>query len=200
MTKLFSMKKLILLALTFLSFNSNALEILRPEGRYKFKSIEVAQVRDVEIVPQRNKERYLELVEQRFQCFLVGQFYKCQKHVKNVELPVNLKNKLTKDLKGKSFEFTLSTMEPAIISEADGLDEWLIFDTVQYDGEQINEYHFYHLKGLVCGVQKALITFEKSPQWPVIVDENTIYTPIQKIISTGTFTTRVFELSQYFAK
>lgn len=200
MPKLISMKNLIFLSLTFLSFNSNALEILRPEGTYKFKSIEVAQVRDVEVVPVRNNERYTQLVEQKYQCFLVGQFYKCQIHVKSIDFPESLKKKLVKEVKGKSFVFTHSPMEPAIISEADSLDEWLIFDTVSYDGEQITEYHFYHLKGLVGSVQKALITFEKSPQWPVIVDENTIFTPIQKIVTTGPFRTRIFELSQYFTK
>lgn len=196
------MKNLILLTLSILSLNTFAVEeIIRPEGVYTFSDVKVAQVRDQEIVPQQNTKRYLELMKQKYQCSLVTKFYKCQKHIKNVELPFSIKNKLKKETKDKTFEFVLSPMSPELINQAESIEEWLVFDLVTFDGEQTSEYHYYHLKGSDgSDVHKAMIGFANNPQWPVIENSKTLYVPIQQVLNNGKFTSRIFELSLYFTK
>lgn len=196
------MRNLIFLILSILFFNTYAAdEIIRPEGVYTFSDVKVAQVRDQEIVPLQNTKRYLELMEQKYQCTLVTKFYKCQKHIKNVELPFSIKNKLKKETEGKSFEFALSPMSPELINEAESINEWLVFDLVTFDGEQTSEYHYYLLKGSDGSeVHKAMIGFANNPQWPVIENSKTLYVPVQQVLKNGKFTSRIFELSLYFTK
>lgn len=199
------MKKLILCSLSILSLNLFASEItsgvIRPEGLFKFSEVKVAQVRDIEVVPEINTQRYDELLKLNYQCQLVANFYRCVKFIKNVELPQSILTKITNESRGKTFEFTLSPMDPTQINESENLNEWIVFDSVQFNGELISEYHYYQLKGSDgTEVQKAFMCFENFPQWPVFVDSKTLFTPVHKGVTTGRFTSRVYELSLFFKK
>lgn len=191
------MKKIFLTLVVLLPLSTYANEAMKLVGQYTYNKAEVAQVRDVELVPSMNTARYNELVKDKFQCFLRGDFFLCQKHLKNVELPWGLGKEIADAWSGRFFEFVPSALTPAITNESESLLEWDIFDTVKFEGFQVSEYHYYLLKG-ESDIHKIVMNFASGPKWMVVENESTLAMPIQKTMRTSQFKSRVFELSLIF--
>ena len=182
-----------------MSFASFAAEAIRPDGLYVFNEVKAAQIRDVEIVPRQNSQRYFELVSNKYQCQLVGNFYKCQKHLKDVSLPVELKNEIKSLWRNNKFNFVRSPLSPSLTNEAQSLMEWRIFDQVTFGQEQVSEYDYFLLLGQ-NEIHKIVLRFNAAPVWLVIENESKLYLSLQKRISSGQFKTRIYELSLFFLR
>ena len=191
------MKKLILALSVVLPLSIYANEAVRLDGIYAYKQVEVAQVRDVEFVPSLNTARYNELVKDKFQCFLRGDFFMCQKHLKNVALPKAIEKEVNSAWTGRFFQFLPSVFEPAITNESDSLMEWDVFDAVRFEGYQVSEYHYYLLKG-ENDIHKIVMNFTSGQKWMVVENESTLAMTIQKTERLSALKSRVFELSLIF--
>lgn len=191
------MKTLFLTLVVLLPLSTFANEAMKLDGRYTYNKVEVVQVRDVELVPSMNTARYNELVKDKFQCFLRGDFFMCQKHLKNIELPWNLNREVTDAWSGRFFEFTPSSLAPAMTNESESLLEWDIFDTVRFEGFHVSEYHYYLLKGQT-DIHKIVMNFASGPEWMVVENESKLAMLIQKTVRTSNFKSRVFQLSLIF--
>ncbi len=193
------MKKLFLTLVVLLPLSTFANEAMKLEGQFIYNKVEVAQVRDVELVPSMNTARYNELVKDKFQCFLRGDFFMCQKHLKGVELPWSLKKEIADAWTGRFFDFVPSALSPAMTNESESLLEWDIFDTVRFEGFHVSEYHYYLLKS-EPDVHKIVMNFASGPKWMVVENESTLLMPIQKTVRANYFQSRVFELSLIFKR
>lgn len=191
------MKKLFLTLVVLLPLSTYANEAMQLEGRYTYNKVEVAQVRDVELVPSMNTARYNELVKDKFQCFLRGDFFMCKKHLKNVELPWSLQKEIADAWMGRFFDFIPSMLSPTMTNESDSLLEWDVYDTVRFEGFSVSEYHYYLIKG-DSDVHKIVMNFASGPKWMVVEDETKLAMPIQKTVRSNQFQSRVFELSLMF--
>ncbi len=193
------MKKLIL-ALTFLlPFSVFSNEAIKLEGRYTYKQVEIAQARDLELVPSLNTVRYNELVGDSYQCSLRGDFFMCQKFLKGVELPASIEKEIDRAWSGRFFDFIAGPVSPEITNESESLLEWEIFDTVKFEGFHVPEYHYYLLKG-ESDVHKISLDFASGEKWFVVEDETKISMPMKKTERNSPLRSRVFELSLVFNK
>lgn len=193
------MKKLLLIAMLCLPVITHASEPIRLEGVYNYSHVEIAQVREQEIVPSLNSQRYAELVADKFICKLRGDFFVCQKIVKGVGLPASIETQLNSAWQSKSFTFNQSQLDPSLVNESESLLEWDIFDNVKSEGVEANEYHYYLIKS-ENDVHKISINFPSGQRWLNISDEKMISTPVQKIERLSQFTSRIFELDLTFIR
>jgi len=190
------MKKLILLSIVLFSTSTFSQE-LRPDGRFQFTEVTTVQVRDVEIVPESNRDRYRALLEDNYQCELITEFFKCVKHLKDAELPLVLRQQIENLWLSKSIVFTLSPLSPALTNDAESLSEWKVFDKVTFSGKQVFEYDYLLLKG-ENSIHKIAIRFPPEDMWAILENKKTLYLPVSKIVNTGRFNSRVYELALYF--
>lgn len=176
---------------------THASELVRLDGVYAYSHIEIAQVREQEIVPSLNTKRFNELVADKFICKLRGDFFVCQKAVKGLALPASLETQINSAWESKSFAFNQSTLDPNLVNESETLLEWDVFDTVKAEGVQASEYHYYLIKS-ENDVHKIAINFPLGQRWLNISDEKKISTPVQKIERLSQFKSRIFELDLVF--
>lgn len=193
------MKKLILALFVVLPLSTFANEAIRLDGQYTYKQVEVSQVRDIELVPSMNTSRYNELVKNKYQCFLRGDFFKCQKFLKDMRIPIEMSSEVNRAWSGRFFEFVASAFDPAVTNESEGLLEWDIFDIARFEGFQVSEYHYYLLMG-ENNVHKISLNFSLGQKWFVIENEDKILMSIEKTERKSPFKSRVFELSLIFTK
>ncbi|AUN97534.1 hypothetical protein DOM21_13760 [Bacteriovorax stolpii] len=193
------MKNLILALTIVFPLLTFANEAIRLDGMYTYKQVEVSQVRDVELVPSLNTARYNELVKDKYQCYLRGDFFMCQKFIKGAELPEGIKSEVNRAWDGRFFNFIASSFDPEMTNESDSLLEWDIFATVRFEGFQVSEYHYYLLKG-ENDVHKISLNFASGQKWFVVENESTLSMPIQKTERKSPLKSRVFELSLIFNK
>ena len=193
------MKKLILTLFVVLPLSTFANEAIRLDGMYTYKQVEVSQVRDIELVPSMNTSRYNELVKNKYQCFLRGDFFKCQKFLKDMRIPVEMVSEINRAWDGRFFEFVTSSFDPAVTNESESLLEWDIFDTVRFEGFHVSEYHYYLLIG-ESNVHKIALNFASGQKWFVVENDNKITMPIEKTERKTPLKSRVFELSLVFNK
>ncbi|MBY0414067.1 MAG: hypothetical protein K2Q18_07870 [Bdellovibrionales bacterium] len=195
------MKKFILLILASLTFTALAQdfapEYLRPEGIYLYTGLETIQIRDVEVVPTQNVDRYKKLLQEKYECSLRGGFHMCQKHTKLTEIPSILHENITREWQGRFFEFTQTENTPIQTNDSEGLLEWDIYDHVKFEGAHIFEYQYYLLKGDSL-VHKISLNFLSGKRWLVIRDAKTLLMSQQKTIRESQFKARIYELSLVF--
>lgn len=193
------MKNLILALSIVLPLSTYANEAIRLDGMYTYKQVEVSQVRDVELVPSLNTSRYNELVKDKYQCYLRGNFFMCQKFLKEVVLPKAIEHEIDLAWNERFFEFVASSFEPEMTNESESLLEWDVFDTVRFEGFGVSEYHYYLLKG-ESDVHKISLNFASGQKWFVVENESKISMPIQKTERKTPLKSRVYELNLVFNK
>lgn len=190
------MKNLILVAIVIFSSKTYSQEF-RPDGQFHFSGVTTEQVRDIEVVPQSNIDRYYELTKKNYNCELIADFFKCVKHLKGSELPDNYKQQIINQWREKTILFTQSTNSPALLNDAESLTEWKVFDKVNFSGQQAFDYDYLQLKG-ENSLHKIAIRFPAEDVWAVLESKKTLYLPHSKTITTGRFNFRVYELALYF--
>ncbi len=193
------MKNLILALTIVFPLSTFANEAIRLDGMYTYKQVEVSQVRDVELVPSLNTARYNELVKDKYQCYLRGDFFMCQKFIKGAELPQAIQSEVDRAWNERFFNFIASSFDPELTNESESLLEWDIFANVRFEGFQVSEYHYYLLKG-ENDVHKISLNFASGQKWFVVENESTLSMPIQKTERKSPLKSRVFELSLIFTK
>lgn len=193
------MKKLILLITVCLPIMTLASEAIRLNGDYLYSHIEIAQVRLQELVPSLNTKRFNELVADKYNCALRGDFFLCQKVVRGVALPHLVESEITKAWINRFFAFIPSPFDPSLTNESDYLMEWDIFDAVRFDGFQVSEYHYWLLKN-DNEVHKIALNFSSGERWINIVNEEKITTPLKKAIRINNFKSTIFELDLVFIR
>lgn len=193
------MKKLILIITLCLPVITLASEAIRLNGDYLYSHVEVAQVRLQEIVPSLNTTRFNELVADKYSCALRGDFFMCQKAVKNVSLPEVQKSEINQAWSHRFFAFIPSPFDPSLTNESDYLMEWDIFDVVRFDAFQVSEYHYWLLKN-DGETHKLSLNFANGERWINIVDETKISTPLKKIVRVDNFKSTIFELDVVFIR
>lgn len=193
------MKNLILALTIAFPLSTFANEAIRLDGMYTYKQVEVSQVRDVELVPSLNTARYNELVKDKYQCYLRGDFFMCQKFIKGAELPQAIQSEVDRAWNERFFNFIASSFDPELTNESESLLEWDIFANVRFEGFQVSKYHYYLLKG-ENDVHKISLNFASGQKWFVVENESTLSMPIQKTERKSPLKSRVFELSLIFTK
>lgn len=193
------MKKLILLITLCLPVITLASEAIRLNGDYLYSHVEVAQVRLQEIVPSLNTKRFNELVADKYNCVLRGDFFLCQKAVKGVSLPQTLEAEINQAWNQRFFAFIASPFDPSLTNESDYLLEWDIFDVVRFDGFQVSEYHYWLLKN-DHETHKIALNFSNGERWINIVDETKITTPLKKTVRVNNLKSTIFELDLAFIR
>lgn len=91
-----------------------------------------------EIVPSLNTTRFNELVAHKYSCVLRGDFFMCQKAVKNVSIPKALKTEIDQSWSHRFFAFIPGPFDPSLTNESDNLMEWDFFDVVRFDAFQVS--------------------------------------------------------------
>ncbi len=182
-----------------LSWSVQAFEPMSLNGIYTFNSIAVSQVRDVELVPSMNTSRYKELVSDKFQCTLRGDYFYCQKFIKGATLPSSIELDVTNAWSGKFFDFLPSGNYPTVTNESDRLFEWDIHDQVTFGNSRISEYHYYVLKN-EKELHKISLDFSTGKEWLIVENESSLAMTLQKTQRLSTFQMRIFLLSLSFVK
>ena len=200
MKKINIFKNLVLTLITLsASFSVQAFEPISLNGIYTFNSIAVSQVRDVELVPSMNTARYTELVKEKFQCSLRGDYFYCQKFIKGASLPSTIEQDVTNAWSGKFFDFLPSGAYPTVTNESDSLFEWDVHDQVTFGNSLISEYHYYVLKN-DKELHKISLDFSTGKEWLVVENDSTLSMSLQKTQRFNTFQMRIFILSLSFVK
>ncbi len=193
------MKKIILSLAVVLPLSLFANEPIQLNGQYMFNRVETAVVRDTELVPSLNTKRFNELVADKYNCYLRGDFFYCQKFIHGQDMPEALKNEMNSIWKGRFFEFIASSNSPSLTNESDYLMEWDIFDYVRFEGFPVSEYHYYLSKG-EPETHKIVLNFGSGQKWMIIQNEKSISTPVEKTIRISNFKSKIYSLDVFFTK
>lgn len=195
------MKKIIVLSFIALSNSvwAYSTPIMRPAGTYTYQGVEVLQVRENEVVPQLNMDRVYELIADQYNCYPRAQFFLCQKHVENVDLPAHLEKQVDAAWNGKQFVFNLSGLSPQQTNESESLLEWDILDSVTFGTETAPKYQYYILRGNPA-VHKLSIHFPSLNQWFFVENVNLLKGHLQKVERLDNFRSRIFELHLKFSR
>ena len=193
------MKKIILSLAVLLPLSLFANEPIQLNGQYMFNRVETAVVRDTELVPSMNTKRYNELVANKYDCYLRGDFFYCQKFIHGEDMPVALKNEMNQLWSGRFFEFVASSNSPSVTNESEYLMEWDIYDTVRFDGFPVSEYHYYLLRR-EPEIHKIVLNFGSGQKWMIIQNEKSISTPVERIVRISQFKSKIFSLDVFFTR
>jgi hypothetical protein len=183
----------------FVTKSAQAFEPILLNGIYTFNSITISQVRDVELVPSMNTARYTELVKDKYQCSLRGDYFYCQKFIKGASLPQNIELDVMNAWRGKFFDFLPTGNFPTVTNESDSLFEWDIHDQVTFGNSRVSEYHYYVLKN-DSELHKISLDFSTGKEWLVVENDTTLSMSLQKTQRISTFQMRIFLLSLAFVK
>lgn len=193
------MKKLILLITLVLPLSLFANEPYVLDGQYMFSKVESMLVRDTELVPSMNTKRFNELVADKYDCYLRGDFFYCQKFLHDVKMPEVLKNDMDMLWAGRFFSFIHSGFDPSLTNESEYLMEWDIFDGVRFEGFPASEYHYYLMLG-DSQTHKISIKFGSGEKWMVVYNENTISMPVERKIRISNLKEQIYNLEVFFTK
>jgi hypothetical protein len=187
------MKKLIFTCCAIFSLSLLANEPIKLEGNFTYSGVELSQIRDIEIVPSSNNDRYKELVAIGFQCFLRGNFFSCQKFIKNESLPVILEKEITQTWTGINFDFISRQEFPTNTNESESLYEWDIHDTVKFNNQTVEDYHYYLLKD-DQDIHKIVMKFVTGEEWLIVQSEKRVSSFLEKRIHSSKFTSRIYSV------
>ncbi len=198
MTKLIFMKKLILSLAVLLPLSLFANEPIKLDGQYMFSKVETSLVRDTELVPSMNTKRFNELVADKYDCYLRGDFFYCQKFIHGAEMPDALKNDMNMLWSGRFFEFIGTDNAPSMTNESEYLFEWDIFDGVRFEGFPASEYHYYLLRDGENEIHKISINFASGQKWVVVQDEKSISLPVERTVRISNLKSKIYNVEVFF--
>lgn len=157
------------------------------------------QAIDIESVPSKNIARYLELLEDHFDCSAEGVFYYCQKIINEFNLPQQIEIEIKKEWAGKFFNFVPTGNFSTMRNESDNFFEWMIHDQVAFGGSRVLKYQYYILRNSI-DIHKIAMTFSSGKEWLVLEDDSNFHLVLQKNYRLNTFKRRIFTLSLLFNK
>ncbi|MBC7711824.1 MAG: hypothetical protein H7177_00695 [Rhizobacter sp.] len=191
------MKKIILALTVLLPLSLYAVEPVKLDGQYMFKEVKTDLVRNTEIVPVANSNRFKELVADHYDCYLKKGFYNCQKFLHNVEMPEDLKNDMNMIWSGRFFDFIATSNSPSVTNESEDLMEWDIFDRIRFEGNSASSYHYYLIRG-EPEVHKITINFADMPRYMVIENESRVSMAVQRTLKISNLKSQIFDLEVFF--
>lgn len=194
------MKRLTYTFLVFLlslTAGANEVPMKRLDGVFVYTDVDVAHIRDVEVIPYQNSERYGELQKQGFTCEFIAGFYKCVKFIRSAQLPQDLEAKIHQTWVGKAYEFIPGAMSPKLKNDSESLLEWDVFDTVRTNSDVAYSYHYYLLDS---AVHKIKINFPAGEQWFLIHGHRHISIYLKKVVRLGKNQRREFDLLLNFTR
>lgn len=185
-----------LLLLTFNAFAAPQ-SMMRPEGLFEFNSLTVSQIRDYEVVPQQNTARVQKLLADHYECRMIGVFFKCQKFIRDLDLPGTLASKIHSEWEMSKVIFKKSATDPVLVNEAEVLTEWDVFDTVVINQERAEMYRYYLLES---DLHKLKIEMPSATYYPILHSEKEMSFPVEKTVSSGRFNWRTYNVEVVFKK
>jgi hypothetical protein len=176
---------------------ANELPLKRISGVFNYQGVEVVQIREVEVIPYANQERYRELRQLNFTCEVISNFYKCTKFIKEMDLPTHIADEINNRWMGRAFEFTVSSSAPLLINEAPALLEWDVYDSVSSDADIAPQYRYYLLNS---SLHKIRVNFSAKDQWFVVHHHGHLSSLISKRVNISKTKTREYLLRLNFFK
>lgn len=191
------MKKIITLALIVFSFTTFAESIYRPLGQFEYSGLSLSFARDVEVVPQQNRERVQELLAKNYECRLITTMFKCIKFIKELDLPGALAQKINNDWINTKVQFTKGERDPELKNDSEALQEWDVYDSVSINQEKVEKYEYYILNN---DLHKAKIEMPSATYYPLIQNEKLLTFPVEKTLSNGKFNWKIYNVDVIFRK